>query len=274
MRLSRRAYAAIGLGLLIVLAAWWAGWVRPSYGVALTSRSMSHADVNLPGVLDPGERISVDGISGRDDVVTYLHGVERDHRVGDEFGDVIAFDAKARGRDAGIGVVHRAMAWVEYDEASDAYDVPELGLQDVRTVVFPEVGTWDPYAQEYVRVRMDVVLNPDLAGRHDGWLTKGDHNYGFDQDAYGGLEGIGPVELVEVAYANGKVVDFLEGEESFTMFYVAFGVAAVVAGGGFLFRDRLRGLRSRAAASRGACAGCGARMGGQEPFCVRCGRSR
>lgn len=275
MKLSRRSWLVIVLGLLVVGGLAWTGVLKVSYGVALTSRSMSHADVDLPGVLDPGERVSVAPGGGPDDVRTYGEGRAEGHRVGDDWGDVLSFRAQYRGRDAGVGIVHRAMLWVEYDEASDAYDVPELGLQDVRAFVMPEVGTWDPPSGRYVHVPMDVLLDPETAGRHDGWLTKGDHNVGFDQDARGALGDLGgPIELVESHHVKGRVTDFLEGSESVRMFWIALGVALPVALVVAFFRPQLRALGGRLRRPGAGCRGCGAALDPSVPFCAACGRQR
>lgn len=270
MKLSRRGWAAVALGLLLVFAAWYAGFARPSIGVAITSRSMSHADQDLPGVLDPGERISVDGVAGPDDLFTYGAGKGAGHRVGDDWGDVIAFQSRVGGRNGDLGIVHRAMAWVVYNRTADAYDVPELGVLGARSFVFPEVGVWRAELGRYVHEPMEVVLEPDLAGRHDGFLTKGDHNEVFDQDARVEPDELGHVELVEVAYVNGKVAGFSEKERTFLLFWVAAGAALVLTVAILL----LRRPGSRLLRKAGACAGCGAKMAPGAAFCVACGRDR
>lgn len=270
MKLSRRAWVAVALGLALLFGAWWAGFVRPSVGVAVTSRSMSHADVDLPGVLDPGERITLDRVADRHDLHTYVTGKAADHRVGDDWGDVITFQTRVAGRDGPIGVVHRAMAWAVYNASADAYDVPEIGVWGQRAFVFPEVGTWDAARGAYVHEPMVVVLDPDLAGRHDGFLTKGDHNPVFDQDARVVPGALGHVELVEVAHVNGKVVGFSETARTFLLFWVAAGGAVVLAAGVVLLRGRGARLLARA----GACPGCGARVPPDAAFCVACGRDR
>lgn len=269
MKLSRRAWAAVALGLLLLLAAWYAGFARPSLGVAITSRSMSHADQDLPGVLDPGERITLDRVDGPHDLLTYHAGKDAGHRVGDDWGDVIAFQGRVAGESIRQGIVHRAMAWVTYNATADAYDIPDLGIFGARAFVFPEVGTWDPARGAYVHEPMGVVLDPDLAGRHDGLLTKGDHNNVFDQDARA-LGDLGHLELVEIQHVNGKVVGFTETERTFLLFWIAAGGSVLLAAAFLL----LRKPGARLLQKTGACPGCGATMAPDATFCEACGRDR
>ena len=268
----------VGGGLLVGFALWWFGFVAPSYGVALTSRSMSHAEQNLPGILDPGERITIAGAHQASDVVPYVDAKPRNLQFGGDWGDVLSYRAVSQGSPAHkpgqadqLGVVHRAMAWVRYNATSDAYDVPSLGVSGQRFVEFPEVGMYDPYADAYVHVPMSVRLDPALAGRHDGWLTKGDHNAGFDQDAGGGLLDVGPVELVDLAHADGKVVSFADGDRMVTYFWIALGSAAVAAIGVLVWR-RFRLARGPWHVA-GRCRACGEKVRAELGFCGRCGRA-
>lgn len=264
------ALMVVGVGA----AAWYFGEVR-GYKVALTSRSMSHSDLDLEGVLDPGEKVAAVPVGSPADVIP---GVDARRaggpRVGDDWGDVLVFRARRDGGDAGVGIVHRAIVWVEYDAATSAYDVPSLGLQDVTEFVVPDVGTWIAREGVYAAVRLDVVLDPDLAGRHSGWLTKGDHNVVFDQDArsYSPLDGAaGGFELVEVAATEGRVVDFLEPHESIRIALTAFGAAFAACVAIVLLRRPARRMWGRLRAEKG-CPACGAALQASDPFCVRCGR--
>lgn len=268
VRLSRKSWAIVAAVLVLVAALAAFGVIRPSSGVATTSRSMSHADENLPGIIDPGETVSYAGATRRADVVTMLEGRRVGHAVAGDFGDVVAYNAQG---ETGVqGILHRAIAWIEYDPMTDAYDVPALGLQDVREFVVPDVGSWDPFRGAYVHEPLHVVLDPAFAGRHDGFLTKGDHNGAADQDARGRLGDLGRVELVEPRHVTGKVVSWVDGEESLSIFWWAFGVAALVALGFALFGKR---LRARLGASVGRCGACGARVDAEHGFCPRCGES-
>lgn len=270
-RLPLRAWIAIALVLGAIAAASAYGWFAQSYPVAITSRSMSHADHNLDGVLDPGERVSLAPVHAREDVVTFLEGRKTGHRVADEYGDALSFTA--RGERGTNLILHRAIAWVEYDPQTDAYDVPELGLQDVRTFMVPGVGIFNPFSQAYEHHDMEVQLAPDVNGRHSGFLMKGDYNWGFDQDAYGGFDDTGRIHLVQVADVDGRVTSWVEEGRSYAIFWWALGIAATVAiGYALLGRDGRAALVSRASRGR-RCGACGGALDASVGFCGRCGES-
>lgn len=274
MKIDGRVWVAMGIVALIVIGAWWFGFLQMSARVALTSRSMSHADENLRGVMDPGESITLGRVLSKDDVVTAVAGKSMGYRIGDEWGDAIVYKARANGDFARVPghmdiltVAHRAMVWVEWDETSQAYDVPELGLQDVRSFSM-DVGTWDASIRLYHRVPMRVALEPELAGRHDGFLTKGDHNSGFDQDSFGGLQDVGSVELIEIAYLEGKVTDFIEPREADRTALIALGSALMLTVGVVAYKRLGVGVLGRS-----KCGHCGGALDASMSFCPRCGNA-
>ena len=270
MKPGRGGWAFLLVVLVLLAGAWWSGLVRQNFDVAMTSRSMSHARHDLPGVLDPGEKISVEPVLRRADVVTMLEGRQRGHRVAGDWGDVVSFEAVHGGEGTRQGIVHRAIAWVEYNATADAYDVPDLGLRGVRVFVVPDVGTWDPMGGAYVHLDMPVHLDPARAGRHDGFLTKGDNNPAFEQEAGNGLSGIGDVHLVAVERIDGKVAGWLEPHESLTLALWAAGGTLVLAMAWLAARRALRGRRLPLAGGA-LCGACGRRVAREAPFCPACG---
>lgn len=236
------------------------GVLRFGSGVSVASRSMSHADHAMDGVLDPGERIILAPVHRRTDVVTLVEARGRGHRVAGDHGDVIAFTAIGPS-DTG-GIVHRALAWVEYNATADAYDLPDLGLDGVRRFEVPDVGTYQSWSATYEHADLFVALDPEVHGRHDGFLTKGDHNVGADQEGF-------PLELVQVWQVTGRVERFAEGDRQAWTFGAGVGLAAVLAGAMYLARTR-PALLDALLGRLGRCA-CGARRSSLA-FCPACGR--
>lgn len=247
---------------------------------------MSHAATDRSGVLDPGEWIRLEPVDARSQVRSFYEAREEGYRVGSDFGDVISYlpsGSSSSGspgspgfplsdEQADVRIVHRAIAWVEYNETADAYDVPRLGIHGERSITLSGVGSYDRAEDRYVHRSFTVQLLPNRSGRHDGFLTKGDHNAHLDQHATGGLEGIGHVELVTVERMEGKVVGHVDGR---WIRAVQIGVpiaALAVAGGVYLWRrGRLDDVASKDVE---ACDECGRAFEGDEAFCVACGAQR
>ncbi|HEX2022089.1 MAG TPA: hypothetical protein VHH36_05205 [Candidatus Thermoplasmatota archaeon] len=276
--------AAAALATAILLAGV-AGWVGRSTPTALGSNSMSHAREALPGVLDPGEAITLAPIGAREDVVTYYEGRRTGHRVGDDWGDMVAYHPDPDVRT--VRFVHRAVAWVVYNATSDAYDVPEIGVFGQRAFHLPEVGLFSPSRDAYVHRALAVELDPATAGRHDGFLTKGDFNEVVDQDARAvgapGEEvarGLSEREraalfrhppLVQPAHVAGRVIAITEGSEATVVFWVAAGGAALVAVGAVV---AIPAWRRRGRRAGRLCGACGRPRRDDLPFCAACGADR
>lgn len=269
---SRRGLVVAGIAALTLALSWGLllGFSKSAIS-SIESRSMSHADHDLDGVFDPGEWRRVEDVDRREGVVTLYEGRRTDHRMGADHGDVIGFVPVHRGEPArDLIVSHRVIAWVVYNETADAYDVPELGIEGQRRFTLPGIGTYDRRLEAYRHVDLGVQLDPDEAGRHDGFLTKGDHNRIFDQHAGGGLADVGTVELVEVARIEGRVTGHVDSDEILALQIGVPVFAAVIAAGAYLWRSRRAG-RSSGKPRSGRCTSCGARRTDGLGFCPSCG---
>lgn len=282
------AVAFAGAAALLLAIGWFA-FFGTSFGAvsSIDSNSMSHADEPMAGVFDPGEWRRAVPVDDREEVVTFYEGQQTGHRVGEDAGDVIVYrpvgeDAPSRvpgfpgepGQE-GTLVEHRAIAWVVYNESADAYDVPELGIHGQRELVLPGVGTYDRQEEAYVHRNLTVVLDPDAAGRHDGFLTKGDHNQGADQDARGGLQGIGQLQLVTVDRIEGKVVGHVDTHWITAMQIGVPIVSLAVAGGVYAVRrGHLDAVLPDTGSQTESCQACGTHLESDVDFCPSCGATR
>lgn len=285
--LTRTGLVVAVLATLVAAIAWFSLFGASIGAVSsIESNSMSHAEEDREGVLDPGEWRRLDPIEAREDVLTFYEARAGDHRVGGDHGDVIAYrpeGAQATSPtprllpwpgDGPLTIEHRAIAWVTYNATVDAYDVPELGIESSRNLTLPDVGRYDPRRAAYVHEDLTVRLDPAKAGRHDGFLTKGDHNPTVDQDEAIRLGEAGSVGLVPVERVEGKVADHVDSD---TILALQLGVplaAAVLAGGVYAAR---RGHLEPLVPDRDdeeACPGCGHPLEDEEAdFCPRCGQA-
>lgn len=271
---------------LVLAIAWFSLAGTPIGAVSsIESNSMSHGPDDMEGVLDPGEWRRLEGVDERGAVITFYEAREVDHRVGQEHGDVIAYRPNGTeapsspsprifpwGGDEGpLTIEHRALAWVEYNASAEAYDVPELGIEAQRSFTLPDVGTYDRASQTYVHRPLNVTLDPETAGRHDGFLTKGDFNPRADQDASTTLASAGHVELVPPERIEGKVDGHVDSS-TIVAFQIGVPIAALlVAGGVYAWRRGHLAPLLPDAREEARCPACGAPRRGEESFCHSCG---
>lgn len=286
--LGRRAIL-IALVAAVGLAGAWFALFGASWGAvsSIESNSMSHAEEDMDDVLDPGEWRRLEDVSQRGQVVSFYEARDSGHRVGEDFGDVIAFrpvgveDGSSgvpifpgMGGDDVLRIEHRAIAWVVYNETADAYDVPELDILAQRAIQLPDVGRWDPRQEAYVHEMLTVRLDPDKAGRHDGFLTKGDFNPSADQDADTRLRETGSVALVSVDRVDGRVAAHVDSD---TILALQIGIPIASLGlAGMVYAWR-RGHLDRflpSGETHDQCPSCGAEWMGGQAFCHSCGHER
>jgi signal peptidase len=153
--------------------------------VVVESNSMMHGSDSQIGVIDTGDLTLVKAIDDRGDVITYIeahnpkdpnHGFQT---YGD-FGNVIVYRKNGL---ADTPVIHRAMAWIEYNATASVQaksyrgDIPDIGVYNVSSYTLP-------YGVGF----RNIALTIDLAGifnatgisraPHDGFVTLGDNNRG------------------------------------------------------------------------------------------------
>lgn len=181
-----RGLAIIGLGFGLVygaLVAYTGNWGPV---VAVDSSSMQHSfDASEIGLMDTGDVVLVKSVQSSD-VVTYVKGRVVDYKTYGDYGDVILF------RDPEFPdeppVIHRAMAFVIWNESTRGYDVP--GLRAWPSAEWSgmrgDVVAADPYGLTSLTLhragfRGDTDLKWNLtflaeSFRHSGYLTLGDNN--------------------------------------------------------------------------------------------------
>ncbi|MCA1813553.1 MAG: hypothetical protein LC624_06335 [Halobacteriales archaeon] len=251
---------------------------------AVTSNDMSHGEAQA-GFLDPGDLIGHQHLPSFDSITAHYaaQALGKAPVAGDQ-GDVLQFWPNGK---AGTGpnanpVEHRAIAWVAYDAATGLFDVPELGLRQVRSLDLPSLGAWDASAQAWVPRTLHVTLVAQAAsglsypaGQHSGWLTKGDALAQVDQDA-----SLGPrSELVAPGWVAGKVVRVVDAPALGWQLAVGIAASVLIGVAALLFRGALRHRPGRTAhrkliaLGRAACEACGTAWS-EVSFCLRCGAER
>ena len=176
------------LAVVLVLAALYAycGVWPPM--VVVESSSMMHGSDSQLGVIDTGDLTLVKKAGGRSDIITYVEAADpKDPNYGfktyGDFGHVIVYQKSGS---AGTPVIHRAIAWIEYnatasDPANNIYkgDLPDIGVYGVAEYTVKGLFA---HPRPDRAVPLTIHLNAIFAGNarhskpHDGFVTKGDHN--------------------------------------------------------------------------------------------------
>ncbi|UCG70387.1 MAG: S26 family signal peptidase [Thermoplasmata archaeon] len=166
--------------------------------VVVESDSMQHSDdESFLGVIDTGDLVLVKSIESEKDVITYMKGKRIDHETYSEYGDVLIY--RKNGYSDTTPVIHRALIWLEYNETSNSFDVPELKHHETPDewevlgganrwynitgiLLLKDIG----YDNEDVRIDLNNIFNTyAIQGvePHSGFVTLGDHNLGnYDQN--------------------------------------------------------------------------------------------
>jgi signal peptidase len=189
--------------------------------VVVESDSMQHHDTQSSlGVIDTGDLVLVKKIESRSDVITYMQGkFGGDHETYGEWGDVLIY--RKNGYSDITPVIHRAIIWVEYNETSHSFDIPQLKNHNApdewdvisgerrwynlsSSIILKEIG----YDKHNVQINLASILSSYQTQNvtpHSGFITLGDHNKGsYDQnslpDGHGGrVRPIKPEWVVGVA---------------------------------------------------------------------------
>jgi len=182
-----RGLAVVGLGFALVyggLVVYTSNW---SPVVAVDSSSMQHSfDASEIGLMDTGDLVLVKTVQSSSDIVTYVKGRVTDYRTYGDYGDVILF------RDPEFPdeppVIHRAMAFVIWNESTRGYDVP--GLRAWPSTEWSgmrgDVVATGPYGLTSLTLHhggfggdTDLKWNLTFLAQsfpHSGYLTLGDNN--------------------------------------------------------------------------------------------------
>jgi signal peptidase len=199
--------------ILVSLYAYTAVWPPM---VVIESNSMMHGSDSQIGVIDTGDLTLVKAIKDRHDVVTYVeatcatnphHGLKT---YGD-FGNVIIYRKNGL---AEIPVIHRAIAWIEYNASASnppnryVGDIPDLHIYNVTEFTLTDVG----YQNQKITINLNAIFRSSAVSTsraaHSGFVTHGDHNPALvDQESLRVQQG-GLVEPVKVDGVVGRA----EGE--------------------------------------------------------------
>jgi signal peptidase len=163
--------------------------------VVIESNSMMHGEDSQIGVIDTGDLTLVKHVDDRGGIVTYVEAANRrdpnfGFRTYGDLGNVIIYKKSGL---AGTPVIHRAIAWLEYnasasDPAHDVYkgDLPDIGVYAVTEYTVTGLKSYYPGQPDRPLVIhiSTILLHSARSSRpHDGFLTKGDHNPIFDNGA-------------------------------------------------------------------------------------------
>ena len=219
--------AAIAVVVLLAILFAYTGIWPPM--VVIESSSMMHENDSQIGLIDTGDLTLVKKVDGRDDIVTYVEAANpKDpnygYRTYGDFGDVIVYQKSGQ---AGTPVIHRAIAWLEYnasasDPAHGIYrgDLPDIGVYAVSEYTVKGLYSHPPDAD---KTELTIHIQDIFAScarhttPHDGFVTKGDHNgiYNYPPNVFGKgvdqellLVGRDWVEPVKLAWVVGRA----EGE--------------------------------------------------------------
>ena len=173
--------------------------------VVVQSGSMMHSpEESQVGVIDTGDLVFVKDIGERDEIIPYQEGIGRDHRTYNSYGDVIIF--RPDGDSERTAIIHRAVLYIQYNEANNSYDIPSMGLVDQSSRVTIENYEWPTVKNITINIEA-ILANFRNKGvdPHSGFITKGDNNENVDQNSLFG-PGAGYLEPVKKEWVLGKSV--------------------------------------------------------------------
>lgn len=170
------------------------------------SKSMQHSDdTSYIGIIDTGDMVVMRDI-GKVTIETYVDGYQNGHGSFGSYGDVIIYYREGKNP-----VIHRAILWLDYDVSTDRWSSP--ALENYPADLWENAGTWDDLTGELVLKglpgkngsQIDATLNIDTLAHHSGYITKGDNNDYFDQNAIH----VGLVERSELKAVAGLEIPWL-----------------------------------------------------------------
>lgn len=185
--LVRDVLVAFLLVFIILIALWtYTGQWFGAPMVAIESGSMMHADQPFGrfGTIDAGDMVFLVKIYSKSDIVTHAMKDPNNYYYWD-FGDVIVY--RPYGDESRDQIIHRAMAWVEYNEKYNTYTVEgyEENNTNVTSITIPEL-------------RLNRYIPKS---KHSGYITKGDNPFtNPTTDQEGGI----CEDLIKIEWISGK----------------------------------------------------------------------
>jgi signal peptidase len=152
---TRNTLIAAGIVAAVFVTAYasvimYAGTSTPFYTVE--SGSMMHSDRSKIGIIDTGDMVLVRDPS-KVNITTYVEGHSTGYGKFGDYGDVIIY------KDGSRTIIHRAMAYVEYDPGTNKWTVRGV------TGTFSGIFECDEFS-----------VNLDALTHGSGYITKGDNN--------------------------------------------------------------------------------------------------
>jgi len=199
-------------GLLLVLYLFAGVWPPM---VVIESSSMMHGEDSQIGVIDTGDLTLVQKVDERSDIVTYVEATCRTNphyglkEYGD-YGNVIVYRKNGK---AETPVIHRAMAWIEYNASASrpgAYrgDIPDIGVYNVSeyylNVTSYRAGNYLKQERLIIQIAQILAASASSSSPHSGFVTKGDHNIPYVDQWVLYLQGGVRVEPVKLEWIVGK----------------------------------------------------------------------
>ncbi|MEW5760997.1 MAG: S26 family signal peptidase [Candidatus Thermoplasmatota archaeon] len=188
---------SISFGIFFLLLYAYTGIFPPM--VIVESESMMHGDDSQIGVIDTGDITLVKKVDSKSDIVSYVEGKKNGYKTYGDYGDVIIY--YKNGKREYTPVIHRVIMWVEYNSTTGNGDIPDIKEYNKETYTLHDFG--------YRKVNLTINLNSifaKMSEKHGGFITKGDHNIGVDQESLSVGRGGKTVEPILVKWVLGRAV--------------------------------------------------------------------
>ena len=91
----------------------------------------------LPGIKN-GDKLVYNQVNEKNDIVTWVDGKNIDYKKFSDYGDVIIY--QSYGDKNFDYIVHRAMAWVKYNEVNDTYTIDGYDIENEMIINIYEIG--------------------------------------------------------------------------------------------------------------------------------------
>ena len=155
--------------------------------VVVETGSMEHSENrSFVGVIDTGDMVFIKKVGSHSDVTTYVEGRFVGKEKFGDFGDVIVF--KKWGSDEHTPVIHRAMAYLEYNTTSNTFSIDKLEkLEEGKDYSFnsdrgsPRSSKGDvlvlhDVGYKRINISIDFSFLENSSNPHSGYITMGDNN--------------------------------------------------------------------------------------------------
>ncbi|OPY33361.1 MAG: hypothetical protein A4E32_00647 [Methanomassiliicoccales archaeon PtaU1.Bin124] len=181
-------FAAIAVVIIIGALFLYSGIWPPL--VVVESGSMEHSTTQSSiGVIDTGDMVLVQKVSSTSSIRTYVSSYSSGYNTFGEYGDVVVY--QRYGSSQYTPIIHRAIIYLEYNATSLSFDAPSLanfpddlwshgGVSDGQW--WSMTGNLEIFHVGYKDETLVIPLDNLAKYKHNGFITKGDHNDLIDQN--------------------------------------------------------------------------------------------